>query len=184
MKPKYFATPAGFREWLERHHEQESELWVGFHKKTSGTPSITWPESVDEALCFGWIDGIRKTVDENRYMIRFTPRKPKSNWSAVNIGRVAELKKLGRMKPAGLKAFEERVAKRDYAYESARPAEFSAELERKFRTNRKAWAFFEAQAPYYRRTLTFWVMTAKKEETRLSRLEKLIAASAAGKRVQ
>lgn len=184
MKPKYFATPGEFRAWLEKHHSSESELWVGFHKKGSGTPSITWPESVDQALCFGWIDGIRKSIDEDRYMIRFTPRKPKSNWSTVNIKRVAELTKLGLMNEAGLKVFNAREAKREYSYEQTRATPFSPQLEKAFRAQKKAWAFFEAQPPGYRKTLMFWVMSAKREETQRSRLEKLIEASAAGKRVQ
>lgn len=183
MKPIYFASPAEFRAWLEKHHDKESELLVGFHKRETGKPSMTWPQSVDEALCFGWIDGVRKGVDDERYTIRFTPRKPKSNWSNVNIRRVAELKELGRMTPAGLKAFETRETKRDYAYEETRSRTFTPELEKQFRANKKAWAFFEKQPPGYRKTLTFWVTSAKREETRQSRLEKLIAASAAGKRV-
>lgn len=181
MKAIYFSSPAEFRAWLEENHDKVPELLVGYHKRGTGVPSMTWPESVDEALCFGWIDGIRRSVDENRYTIRFTPRRPRSNWSAVNIKRVAELRKLGKMTPAGQKAFDERVAKRDYAYES-RPTELAPEYVKRF--SKKAWTFFEAQPPYYRRTLSFWVMSAKKEETRLSRLEKLIAASAAGKRIQ
>jgi uncharacterized protein YdeI (YjbR/CyaY-like superfamily) len=181
VKAIYFSSPAEFRAWLEEHHDTEPELLVGYHKRGTGVPSMTWPESVDEALCFGWIDGIRRSVDENRYTIRFTPRRPRSNWSAVNIKRVAELKKLGKMTPAGLKAFEERVAKRDYAYE-ARRAELAPGYVKRF--SKKAWAFFENQPPYYRRTLSFWVMSAKKEETRLARLEKLIAACAAGKRLR
>jgi uncharacterized protein YdeI (YjbR/CyaY-like superfamily) len=180
VKPIYFSSPAEFRKWLEKNHAKESELLAGYHKKGSGVPSMTWPESVDEALCFGWIDGVRRSVDESRYTIRFTPRRPKSNWSAVNIKRVAELKELGRMKPAGLKAFEERVAKRDYAYET-KPQELAPEYVKRF--PKKAWAFFEAQPPYYRRVISFWVMSAKKEETRQSRLEKLIAACIERKRV-
>lgn len=183
MNPKYFATPAAFRAWLEKNHARETELWVGFHKVSTGKPSITWPQSVDEALCFGWIDGVRKSVDEERYMIRFTPRKTKSNWSNVNIKRVDELTKLGLMSEAGLKVFNGRDAKREYSYEQTRQAEFSDELAKKFRANKKAWTFFEAQPPGYRKTLTFWVMSPKKEETRLSRLEKLIETSAAGKRI-
>jgi len=182
-KPHFFATPGKFRAWLEKHHDSETELWVGFHRKDSGKPSITWPESVDEALCFGWIDGIRKSLDETSYVIRFTPRKAKSNWSNVNLERVAELTKLGRMTPAGLKVFEARDAKREYSYEQTRQAEFSEEIAQTFRANKKAWAFFEDQPPGYRKTLTFWVMSPKKEETRRARLERLIAASAAGERV-
>jgi len=183
MTAKYFATPAAFRSWLEKNSATKTELWVGYHRRRTGTPSITWPESVDEALCFGWIDGIRKTVDEDRYMIRFTPRKPKSNWSTVNIKRVAELTKLGLMKEAGLKVFNEREAKREYSYEQTRATELAPEYAKEFRTNRKAWTFFEAQAPSYQRTLKFWVMNARKEETQRARLKKLIDTSAAGKRV-
>ena len=182
MKPLYFASPAEFRAWLEKHHDSATELLVGFHKRDSGVPSMTWPESVDEALCFGWIDGVRKTVDENRYTIRFTPRRMKSNWSKVNLARVEELKKLGRMMPAGLRVHEQRVAKRDYAYES-RPQALSPEFEKRFRANKKAWAFFEKQPPYYRKLMAFWIMSAKREETRETRLAKLVEASAAGKRV-
>ena len=183
MKPIYFASPAEFRTWLEKHHAKEKELLVGFHKKDTGKPSMTWPQSVDEALCFGWIDGVRKRVDDERYTIRFTPRKPKSNWSNVNIKRVAELKDLGRMTPAGLKAFEERETKRDYAYEETRSRAFTPEPEKIFRANRKAWAFFEAQPPGYRRTAIFWVLSAKREETRLKRLDTLIDDSAHGRRI-
>lgn len=183
MNPKYFSKPEQFRKWLERHHETESELWVGFYKKTSGIPSITWPEAVDEALCFGWIDGIRKSIDGQRYTNRFTPRKAKSNWSNVNIERVAELTRLGRMTPAGLKAFEERDTKRDYSYEETRSRAFTPEQEKTFRANKKAWAFFEAQPPGWRKTLIYWVTSAKREETRASRLEKLIKESAAGRRL-
>ena len=182
-KPTFFATPGAFRAWLEKHHASAAELWVGFHKKATGTPSITWPESVDEALCFGWIDGIRKTIDQDRYVIRFTPRKPKSNWSNVNIKRVGELTKLGRMTPAGLKVFEERDAKREYSYEETRSRTFDSAIEKTFRGNKKAWKFFEEQPPGYRKMMTFWVMSAKRDETRLARLEKLIEASAAGKRI-
>jgi uncharacterized protein YdeI (YjbR/CyaY-like superfamily) len=183
VKAIYFSSPAEFRAWLEEHHDTESELLVGYHKKSTGVPSMTWPESVDEALCFGWIDGIRRSVDEHRYTIRFTPRKAKSNWSNVNIRRVGELKTLGRMTPAGLKAFEQRETKRDYSYEETRSRRFTPEQETTFRANRKAWAFFEAQPPGYRKTLIYWVTSAKKNETRASRLQKLIAESAAGRRL-
>jgi uncharacterized protein YdeI (YjbR/CyaY-like superfamily) len=182
-KPVYFATPADFRAWFEKNHARESELWVGFHKKATSTPSITWPESVDEALCFGWIDGVRKRIDDERYMIRFTPRKATSNWSNVNIKRVAELQALGLMKPEGLRVFEARDPKREYSYEQTRTVSLDAALEKKFRAKKKAWAFFVAQPPGYQRTLSFWVMSAKREETRLARLEKLIATSAGGNRI-
>ena len=183
MLPIYFASPGEFRDWLEKNHRSAAELWVGYHKKGTGVPSMTWQESVDEALCFGWIDGIRRSVDGDRYTIRFTPRKPRSNWSNINIERVAELTKLGRMTPAGREAFEARDEKRDYSYEETRRRELSPEQEKTFRSNRKAWAFFEAQPPGYRKTLIFWVTSAKKEETRTSRLNRLIAESAAGRRL-
>jgi uncharacterized protein YdeI (YjbR/CyaY-like superfamily) len=188
MKPTFFRTPAEFRKWLEKHYETEPELLVGFYKKGSGKPSITWPESVDEALCFGWIDGIRRTIDDQSYSIRFTPRRARSVWSLVNVKRVAELTKLGRMQPAGLRAFEARDPRRSgiYTYEGARRKEeldLSPEYQAKLEANAKAWAFFQAQAPYYKRTVSRWVMSAKKEETRLKRLATLIDDSAHGRRI-
>src|SRR3990170_7609951 len=176
MSLLFFLTQHDLRKWFEKNHNKADELWVGYYKKSTGKSSITWPESVDQALCFGWIDGIRKSIDEDRYMIRFTPRKPKSNWSTVNIKRVAELTKLGLMNEAGLKVFNAREAKREYSYEQTRATPFSPQLEKAFRAQKKAWAFFEAQPPVYRKTLTFWVMSAKREETQRSRLEKLIEA--------
>jgi len=185
-KPKFFATPEEFRRWLEKHHDSETELWVGFHRKATGRPSITWPESVDEALCVGWIDGLRKTVDESSYMIRFTPRKRTSNWSVVNIGRVAELTREGRMRPAGLKAYEERVEEKSgiYAYEQHKNAALDSASEREFRENVKAWKFFETQAPSYQKVAALWVISAKQGATRKKRLERLVADSAAGRRLQ
>jgi uncharacterized protein YdeI (YjbR/CyaY-like superfamily) len=185
-KPTYFATPAAFRTWLETHHASSSELLVGFYKKGSGKPSITWPESVDEALCFGWIDGIRRTVDDERYTIRFTPRKARSTWSAVNIKRVAELQKLGRMQPAGRAAFERREETRSqiYSYEQRSDAVLDDAAERAFRANERAWGFFNAQPPSYRRIAVYWVMTAKKEATRQSRLATLIDDSAHERRLK
>ena len=184
MKPIFFETPAEFRRWLERNHDKAAELLVGFYKKDSGRRSITWPESVDEALCFGWIDGVRKRIDDVSYTIRFTPRKRGSNWSAVNIRRVGELKKLGLMKPSGLKAFEQRTAEKSaiYAYENA-PKELPAADEKKFRANRKAWTFFNAQAPSYRRLAIYWVVSAKREETRARRLALLIDDSSHERRL-
>ena len=175
----FFAVPADFRAWLAEHHDTHQELWVGFYKTSSGKPSITWPEAVDEALCFGWIDGVRKRIDDVSYAIRFTPRKPRSNWSSVNVARAMELTRLGRMHPAGLAAFERRTADRSgiYAYEQRKSAKLDAVSEQTFRANRKAWAFFQAQAPWYRRTAIWWVSSAKKEETRRRRLNTLIADS-------
>jgi uncharacterized protein YdeI (YjbR/CyaY-like superfamily) len=180
LKPSYFATPAAFRAWLAAHHASSTELLVGFYKRGSGKPSMTWPESVDEALCFGWIDGIRRSVDEDRYTIRFTPRKARSTWSAVNIKRVAELTKLGRMQPAGVQAFARREAARSqiYAYEQRSEAALDEAGEREFRANERAWTFFQARPPWYRRIAIYWVMTAKKDETRRRRLATLIDDSA------
>ena len=183
-EPKFFATPAAFRRWLAQHHDKATELLVGFYKKDSGRPSITWPESVDQALAFGWIDGVRKRIDDVSYTIRFTPRRRGSIWSAVNIARVDELTKLGLMEPAGLRAFEQRTAAKSgiYAYENA-PRELSKEDEKKFRANRKAWTYFKAQAPSYQRVAIYWVMNAKREETRTRRLALLIADSEEGRRL-
>jgi uncharacterized protein YdeI (YjbR/CyaY-like superfamily) len=184
MPPTFFATPAAFRKWLEKHHAAESELLVGFYKRDSGKPSITWPESVDQALCFGWIDGVRKRIDDVSYTIRFTPRKSVSNWSAINIARVAELTKLGLMSPAGLRAFEKRREDKSaiYAYENKVRTLPPAD-EKRFRANRKAWAFFTAQAPSYQRVAIYWVTSAKREETRERRLATLIDDSANGRRL-
>ena len=178
----FFATPAEFRAWLAKHHQTANELWVGFYKKDSGRPSITWPESVDEALCVGWIDGIRKTIDAQSYKIRFTPRKATSTWSAVNIARVAELTREKRMRPAGLAAFERRSEAKSgiYAYEQRQNAAFTPAEEQQFRANAKAWKFFQAQPAGYRKTTTWWVICAKRDETRAKRLATLIADSAAG----
>ena len=184
MKPTFFATPADFRRWLERNHEKADELLVGFWKKGSGKRSITWPESVDEALSFGWIDGVRRRIDDESYSIRFTPRRRGSIWSAVNIKRANELSKLGRMAPAGLRAFEARDEKKSaiYSYEN-RPRDLAPEYEKRFRANKKAWEFWTAQPPGYRRLATYWIMEAKKEETRKRRLRQLIDDSAHERRL-
>lgn len=181
----YFRSPLEFRAWLEKHHATETELLVGFHKVGSGKPGMTWPESVDQALCFGWIDGVRRSVDEHRYTIRFSARKPRSNWSKINIAKVVVLRKAGLLFPAGEKAFAAREAKRSgvYSFEQERPRELSPAFKKRFKANRKAWEFFQAQAPWYRRTSSFWVMSAKKEETREKRLTTLIADSAQNRRV-
>jgi uncharacterized protein YdeI (YjbR/CyaY-like superfamily) len=185
MEPTFFATPEDFRAWLQAHHDKETELLVGFYKKGSGKPSITWPESVDEALCYGWIDGIRRNAGEDAYTIRFTPRKKKSNWSAVNLKRVPELIAMGRMQPAGLKAYEARDEEKSriYAYENRHKAIFDPAMEERFRANEKAWSFFQAQPPGYRATSTHWVISAKQDATRQRRLDQLIADSAAGNRI-
>jgi uncharacterized protein YdeI (YjbR/CyaY-like superfamily) len=179
MKPVYFPSPPDWHAWLEQHHEKHHELWVGLHKKDSGKPSITWPEAVDGALCFGWIDGVRKSISETSYVIRFTPRRPRSIWSAINIKRVGELTTLGLMRPAGLQAFERRQGDRSaiYAYEQRKGAKLRGVYEKKFRANKKAWKFFQAQPPWYQRTASWWVISAKKEETRLKRLAQLIEDS-------
>jgi uncharacterized protein YdeI (YjbR/CyaY-like superfamily) len=184
MNPRYFTAPRQFQRWLEKHHATSTELLMGFYKVSTGKPSITYQEALDEALCFGWIDGIRKSIDEERYTIRFTPRQPSSNWSNVNIKRVQELMAEGRLKPAGLAAFEARTQGKSgvYSYEN-RPQRLSAEYEKKFRANKQAWEYFQSQAPYYQRTACAWVMTAKKEETRLRRLAALIEDSAQGRKL-
>lgn len=186
MKPKFFATPAAFRAWLEKNHLTADELLVGFHKRDSGKASMTWPESVDAALCYGWIDGVRRSLGETSYTIRFTPRRARSIWSTVNITRMAFLVQEGLVRPAGLAAFERRTDDKSnvYAYERKQEAKLSPSDERKFRANRAAWAFFTAQAPSYQRVMTHYVVSAKKEETRARRLDALIAASAQGKRIQ
>jgi uncharacterized protein YdeI (YjbR/CyaY-like superfamily) len=185
-KVLFFATPGDFRTWLDQNHATEQELSVGFYKRDSGKPSITWPESVDCALSYGWIDGVRNTVDEVSYRIRFTPRKATSTWSAINVKRVAELTKLGLMRPAGVKAFEARKGDKTgiYSYEQRTSAKLPPAFEKKFRTNKKAWAYFQGQPPWYQRTASYRVISAKQEETRQRRLDELIEASAAGRPIK
>jgi len=185
VKPKFFATAVELREWLERNHATATELLVGFYKRGSGKPSITWQELVDEELCFGWIDSVRKGIDEVSYSNRLTPRKARSTWSAVNIARAKELIRLGRMHAAGQKAFERRTDERSaiYSYEQRKKARLDPEAERSFRANKKAWAFFQAQAPGYRKTAIWWVMSAKREETRQKRLATLIGDSQNGRTI-
>ncbi len=184
MNPTFFSTPAGFRSWLERNHSDADELLVGFHKRGAGTPSITWPEAVDQALCFGWIDGVRRRIDSARYTIRFTPRRVGSTWSAVNIDRVAELQAQGLMQPAGLKAFEQRSEKksRTYSYEREDTPTLERALEKLLKADKKAWTFFQSQAPSYQRKVIHWVMTAKKAEIRQKRIGRLIEAFANGRK--
>jgi uncharacterized protein YdeI (YjbR/CyaY-like superfamily) len=184
MIARYFKTSAEFRRWLAAHHDTERELLVGFYKKASGQTGISYKEAVDEALCFGWIDGIKKRVDESSFTHRFTPRTASSIWSAINLKRMKELLGSGRVADAGRAAYERRDPRRarKYSFENP-PAAFDAALERRFKANRRAWTFFTAQPPGYQKVLRFWVMSARKEETRLRRLDALIKDSAEGKRI-
>jgi uncharacterized protein YdeI (YjbR/CyaY-like superfamily) len=184
VTPTFFRTPADLRKWFRKNHATATELWIGFYKVGSGKPSITWAESVDEALCCGWIDGVRKSVDAVSYKIRFTPRRSTSIWSAVNIRRVKELSDEKRMLPAGLKAFAARRENKSgtYAYEQ-RPLDLVEPYLGRMKRNKAAWTFFAAQPPYYRKVMTWFILSAKREETRLQRLQKLMEASAAGKRM-
>ena len=185
MKPLFFRTGAEFGAWLERNHDSASELWVGYYKKSSGKPSMGWSEAVDQALRFGWIDGVRRTIDEESYANRFTPRRKGSTWSSRNIERVKELMNLGLMHPAGIRAFEARREDRSsiYSYEQRHLVKLDPRYEHKFRRDRKAWTEFQSMAPSYRQTAIFWVMSAKREETRERRLANLIEQSAAGRKV-
>jgi len=185
-EPTFFATPDELRAWLAEHHADAGELRVGFHKKGSGRPSISWPQSVDQALCFGWIDGVRRSLGADSYMIRFTPRRARSNWSAVNVRRYGELLDEGLVEPAGAAAFERRAEDRTgiYAYENRHKAVFSAEHEARFRAAAAAWEWFQAQPPWYRRTATYWVVSAKRPETRERRLAQLIEDCAAQRTIR
>lgn len=185
MGPQFFATPAAWRSWLERHHAEQSEIVLGYYKKDSGKQSITWPQSVDVALCFGWIDGIRRKLDDISYSVRFTPRKPRSIWSAVNSKRVEELTRQGLMHPAGIKAFEARREERSgiYAFEQ-KAIQFEKSHEQRFRADALAWKFFSSQPPWYQRTATWWVISAKREETREKRFATLMKDSAEGRTIR
>lgn len=185
MRPTFFATPGELGKWLKTHHGSHAELWVGFYKKGCGKPSITWPESVDEALCVGWIDGIRKSLGAESYVIRFTPRKAASTWSAINIARMAVLIEEGRVHPGGLAAFARRSEKKSgiYAYEQRSEAKLGPTFLERFRANTAAWKYFEARPRGYRQKAVWWVVNAKREETRQSRLERLIALSAEGREI-
>jgi uncharacterized protein YdeI (YjbR/CyaY-like superfamily) len=186
MTAGFFPTPRDFRAWLKTNHARADELLVGFHKKDSGRPSMTWPESVDEALCFGWIDGVRRRIDEVSYTIRFTPRRKGSTWSAINIRRVAVLTEAGRMHAAGLAAFAKRSEKKSavYSYEQRHEARLGPLHEKAFKARNAAWAFFSAQPPGYRQVAIYWVVSAKRDETRRTRLGKLMIESAAGRRIR
>ncbi|WP_163409309.1 YdeI/OmpD-associated family protein [Flavobacterium ajazii] len=184
MNPTFFLTQDKFRTWLENNYQTETELLVGFYKVSSKKTSMSWSESVDQALCFGWIDGIRKTIDDESYTIRFTPRKKSSIWSAINIKKVEQLTKSGLMKEAGLKAFEFRSEERSRVYSHEKEAYIlDPELEKQFKANKTAWEYFSNQAPSYRKVVIHVIMSAKQEKTRISRLEKVIKFSAEQKRV-
>jgi uncharacterized protein YdeI (YjbR/CyaY-like superfamily) len=184
MTPIFFPTQSDFRQWLEENHSTETEIIVGYYRLSSGKPSMIWSESVDQALCFGWIDGVRRKIDDESYCNRFTPRRANSNWSAVNIKKVEELTAQGLMKPAGIAAFEKRKESKSaiYAYENELKT-FSDDFEKRFKANEKAWIFFEKQANWYKKQMINWVMTAKQEATREKRLEKLILESENEKRL-
>ena len=184
MQPKFFTSPEKFREWLERNHDGATELLIGFHKKSSGKKSVTYAEALDEALCFGWIDGVRKNLNETSYTIRFTPRKPTSIWSNVNVKHVERLQKERRMHRAGTEAYERRAPERTgiYSFENA-PRELPPEYEKTFRYNKAAWKFFQEQPAGYKRLMVFRTVSAKKEETRLRRLKQLIESSEKGERM-
>jgi uncharacterized protein YdeI (YjbR/CyaY-like superfamily) len=184
-QPVYFAKPEQFRIWLQKCHSARPEQWIGFHKKSSDRPSITWPEAVDEALCFGWIDGLRKSVDAQSYKIRFTPRRLKSTWSAINIRRMEQLVREGRVHPAGRKAFAQRLPGKSgiYSYENRKSSVFSTVAERHFRSNTAAWNWFQEQTASYRQTATWWVISAKRAETERKRLATLIADSKAKRKI-
>jgi uncharacterized protein YdeI (YjbR/CyaY-like superfamily) len=185
MTATYFSSPAEFRAWLDANHATATELLVGFHKQHTGRPTLTWPESVAEALCYGWIDGVRRRVDDERYTIRFTPRQATSIWSSVNIALMETLIAEGRAQPAGVRAFERRREAKSaiYAYEQRQTAELEPAMEREFRAHRAAWRFFESTAPSYRRTVLWWIVSAKRPETRAKRLAELIARCAEGRKV-
>lgn len=185
MEPLFFKTPHDFRAWLEQNHDKEAELLVGFYKKGTGKPSITWPESVEQALCFGWIDGVRRSYNEDSYTIRFTPRRPNSTWSSVNIKKMKELLEKGLVKPEGVAAYQKRKENNSeiYSHEQKAKTELSKEFEKLFKARKAAWEFFTNQAPSYKKVIIHWIMSAKQEKTQLSRLEKAIKASEEEKRL-
>jgi uncharacterized protein YdeI (YjbR/CyaY-like superfamily) len=181
---RHFKTAAAFRAWLDAHHATTTEIWVGFYKKKSGLGGLTYQEALDQALCYGWIDGLVKGVDEVSYAQRFTPRKARSQWSAINKHRVGELRESGLMTPAGLKAFNAHDGNAaSYSYEQP-PTTLSPAFIKRFKAQADAWTYFASRPPGYRRTATFWVMSARKEETRERRLAILIADSAAGRPIK
>jgi uncharacterized protein YdeI (YjbR/CyaY-like superfamily) len=186
VNPHYFESPAAFRAWLEEHHEAETEVWVGYYKKATGRQGMTWSQAVDEALCFGWIDGVLRRVDDERHIQRFTPRKPASNWSAVNIAKVATLRADGRMRPAGEAAYARRREDRSgvYSFEQPKDPQLEPEQQAQLEANAAAWEYFSTRPPSYRRTAIWWVISAKRPETRARRLATLIEDSAAGRTIK
>jgi len=184
MDIKFFKSSGGLRSWLEKNHDKKQEQLIGFYKKDSGKPGITYQEALDQALAFGWIDGVRKSIDEKSYMIRFTPRKPKSYWSAVNIKHVGRLMKLGSMHQSGIKVFESRDKKKSEKYSFEREnVKLNLNYEKLFKANKKAWDFFQSRPPSYRKPALWWIMSAKQEETRLRRLDQLIKYSEIGEKI-
>ena len=184
MEVEFFATPDDFRQWLVENYNELTEQWVGFYKVKSGIPSMNWSESVDEALCFGWIDGLRKSIDEKSYKIRFTPRRPKSIWSAVNIRKIAELTKLGKMKPVGIEAFKKLSEKKSNVYSfEQKNIVLDPSFEQKIKANEKAWNFFQSLPPSAKKPTIWWVMSAKREDTKLRRLNTVIDCSEHGLRI-
>ena len=184
MTPIFFSNQQEFRKWLTKNHKKETELIVGYYKVNSGKPSMTWSQSVDQALCFGWIDGVRRSIDSESYCIRFTPRKPTSKWSEVNLKKVAELSKQGLMQPSGVEIFMKRKVEESkiYSFENA-GKQLAQNLEKKFKANKAAWSFFTKQAPSYKKMIVHWITSAKREETQLTRLEQAITESVKQKRI-
>jgi uncharacterized protein YdeI (YjbR/CyaY-like superfamily) len=184
MAPTFFPTPEDFRKWLHENHDKEKDLWVGYYKKATKIPSITWPQSVGEALCYGWIDGLRKSIDDKSYKIRFTPRRPNSHWSQVNLKMVKELIENGKMQPAGRKVYEERNPEKEQLFSYERQAvQLTDEYLKQIKAIPAAWAFFKKMPPGYQKQTAHWVMAAKREATRQRRLKLLIESAAEGKRI-
>lgn len=184
MKPLFFAKQSEFRKWLKENHKKETEVLVGYYKVASGKPSITWSQSVDEALCFGWIDGVRRSIDSESYYNRFTPRRPNSNWSAINIKKVEMLIENGLMQPAGLEVFNKRKEEKSKVYSFENESKkLPPQYEKQFKVNKKAWEFYASQAPSYQKMVVHWILSAKQEKTRLTRLEKAITESEKQKRI-
>jgi len=185
MKPTFFAKQEDLRKWFEKNHQKKKELWLGYYKANSGKPSITWPQSVDEALCFGWIDGVRKSLGEKSYVIRFTTRNPNSIWSAINIKKAEELIKQGLMYPAGLEVFNQRNEKKSRVYSfEQKNIQLAPQFKKQFKQNKIAWKFFQSQPPSYQKPAIWWITSAKQDATKQKRLEILIKDSEAGQKIK